>query len=72
MTATIFCISTLKAMRRQASSTLGNKKGPPMKVNGTQGLIVFLLVVATFGSLHLLAASLPESHYAKIWFGLGF
>jgi len=43
-----------------------------MKVNGTQGLIVFLLVVATFGSLHLLAASLPESHYAKIWFGLGF
>jgi len=43
-----------------------------MKLNGMQGVIIFLFVVATFGSLHLLAASLPESKYAKIWFGLGF
>ena len=43
-----------------------------MKVNGTQGVVVFLLVLVTFGSLHLLAASLPESRYSRIWFGLGF
>lgn len=43
-----------------------------MKVNGTQGLVVFLFVLVTFGSLHLMAASLPESKFAKIWFGLGF
>ena len=43
-----------------------------MKLNGMQGVIIFLFVVATFGSLHLLAASLPESKYAKIWFDLGF
>ncbi len=43
-----------------------------MKVNGVQGLVVFLFVLATFGSLHLLAASMPDSKFAKIWFGLGF
>ena len=43
-----------------------------MKVNGLQGVIVFLFIVAAFGSMHLLAASLPESTFAKIWFGLGF
>lgn len=43
-----------------------------MKVNGIQGLVVFLFVLATFGSLHLLAASMPDSKFAKIWFGLGF
>ncbi len=43
-----------------------------MKVNGIQGVVVFLFVVATFGTLHLLAASMPESKFAKIWFGLGF
>lgn len=43
-----------------------------MKVNGVQGLVVFLFVLATFGSLHLLAASMPDSKFAKICFGLGF
>lgn len=43
-----------------------------MKINGMQGVIIFLFIVATFGSMHLLAASLPESRFAKIWFGLGF
>ncbi len=43
-----------------------------MKLNGLQGVVIFLFVVATFGSMHLLAASLPESKFAKIWFGLGF
>lgn len=43
-----------------------------MKVNGVQGIVVFLFVLVTFGSLHLLAASLPDSKFAKIWFGLGF
>ncbi len=43
-----------------------------MKVNGTQGVVIFLFVLVTFGSLHLLAASMPESKFARIWFGLGF
>ena len=43
-----------------------------MKVNGTQGVVIFLFVVATFGTLHLLAASLPESKFSRSWFGLGF
>ena len=43
-----------------------------MKLNGLQGVVIFLFVVATLGSMHLLAASLPESKFAKIWFGLGF
>lgn len=42
-----------------------------MKVNGTQGIVVFLFVVVTFGTLHLLAASIPDSKFARIWFGLG-
>ena len=43
-----------------------------MKVNGMQGVIVFLFVVATFGSLHLLAASFPDSKISHAWRGLGF
>lgn len=43
-----------------------------MKVNGTQGVVIFLFVVVTFGTLHLLAASLPDSKFSRIWFGLGF
>jgi len=43
-----------------------------MKLNGLQGVVIFLFVVATFGSLHLLAASMPESKFNRIVFGLGF
>jgi len=43
-----------------------------MKLNGLQGVVIFLFVVATFGSLHLLAASMPESKFSRIVFGLGF
>lgn len=43
-----------------------------LKVNGMQGLVIFLFIVAMFGSMHLLAASMPESKFSQIWFGLGF
>lgn len=43
-----------------------------MKINGMQGVIVFLFVVATFGSAHLLAASFPDAKASRIWTGLGF
>lgn len=43
-----------------------------LKVSGMQGVIVFLFVVATFGSLHLLAASKPDAKISRIWTGLGF
>ena len=43
-----------------------------LKVSGIQGIVVFLFVVATFGAMHLLAASAPDTKAARIWTGLGF
>ncbi len=43
-----------------------------MKVSGMQGIVVFLFVVAAFGALHLLAASMPDNRLSKAWTGLGF
>ncbi len=37
-----------------------------------QALVIFLIVIVTFGSMHLMAASIPDSKFARIWFGLGF
>lgn len=43
-----------------------------LKINGTQGIIIFLFVVATFGTLHLLAASAPDNKLSRAWHALGF
>ena len=43
-----------------------------LKVSGIQGVIIFLFVVATFGSLHMLAASKPDTKLSKMWIALGF
>lgn len=43
-----------------------------LKVNGMQGLVIFLFIVAMFGTMHLLASSMPDSKFTKIWLGLGF
>ena len=43
-----------------------------LKLSGVQGICIFLFVVATFGALHLLAASAPENRVSQIWTGLGF
>lgn len=45
---------------------------PHFHVSGMHGFIVFLFVVVTFGSLHLLAMSAPDSSLSKAWLGLGF
>lgn len=45
---------------------------PSFHLSGMQGVCIFLFVVATFGSLHLLCASAPDNRFAKAWLGLGF
>jgi len=47
--------------------------GVHLHTGGMQGALMFLFVVAAFGSLHLLAASHPNSVVSKAWIGgLGF
>ncbi len=45
---------------------------PHIHVSGIQGLHVFLFVVVSFGSLHLLCASFPDNRIAQGWLNLGF
>lgn len=46
---------------------------PHFHVSGTHAVIVFLFVVAVFGSLHMLAVSMPNNQFAQAWIGgLGF
>jgi hypothetical protein len=45
---------------------------PHFHVSGFHALITFLYVVATFGALHLLAASQPKNKLAQAWVALGF
>lgn len=45
---------------------------PVLRVNGTNALLVFLMMVAVFGALHLLAASTPDARLSKAWVSLGF
>jgi hypothetical protein len=45
---------------------------PHFHVSGTHATIVFLFVVAVFGSLHLLAASMPHNQVSQAWIALGF
>lgn len=45
---------------------------PHFHVSGVHATIVFLFVVAVFGSLHLLAASMPSSQVSQAWVALGF
>lgn len=45
---------------------------PVLNVNGTNALMVFLMMVVAFGSLHLLAAANPDARLSKAWVSLGF
>ena len=45
---------------------------PHFHVSGAHAVVVFLFCVVMFGSLHLLAASKPESTLSRAWIGLGF
>ena len=35
-------------------------------------VVTFLIVAATFGTLHLLCAAHPDNRLAQAWVGLGF
>lgn len=46
---------------------------PAMRIGATQALIVFLIVVVMFGTLHIYASANPGSKFTKLWVGvLGF
>lgn len=46
---------------------------PVFRIGGTSILFVFLAVLVTYGTLHLLATAYPDSLFAKLWVGaLGF
>ena len=45
---------------------------PNFHVSGLHTTAVFLVVVAVFGSLHLLAISGPDKRLAQAWLALGF
>lgn len=45
---------------------------PHFHVSGLHALVVFLYVVAVFGSLHLTALSMPGNGLSQAWLALGF
>lgn len=45
---------------------------PHFHVSGIHAFVVFLVVVATFGALHLLAMSAPDNRVSQAWLSLGF
>jgi hypothetical protein len=45
---------------------------PHFHLSGMHALVVFLIVVAAFGAMHLLAASSPNNRVAQAWLSLGF
>lgn len=51
---------------------MANIPVPVLRINGVSAVVVFLYVVAIFGSLHLLAISKPDSKLAKAWLSLNF
>jgi hypothetical protein len=45
---------------------------PHFHISGIHALVTFLYIVAIFGALHLLAASMPDNKAAEAWLSLGF
>ena len=45
---------------------------PHFHVSGLHTTATFLVVVAVFGTLHLLAISAPDRRSAQAWLALGF
>lgn len=45
---------------------------PHVHLSGIHAVGTILVIIAAFGSLHLLAASYPSSTLAQAWLGLGF
>ena len=45
---------------------------PHFHVSGTHGIVTALYMVVFFGSMHLLATSLPDKKLSQAWLSLGF
>lgn len=45
---------------------------PHFHISGLHAFAIFLMMVAAFGALHLLAASAPDSRLSQAWLSLGF
>lgn len=45
---------------------------PHVHFSGLHAGMIFLVVVAMFGSLHYLACSYPSATLSQAWLGLGF
>lgn len=45
---------------------------PHFHLSGINAAIMFVVIVAIFGSLHLAAASAPSNKVAQAWLSLGF
>jgi len=45
---------------------------PHFHLSGMQGVVLFLFIVATFGGLHMIAASYPDNQVSRAWLKLGF
>ena len=45
---------------------------PHFHASGMHALIIFLEMIAAFGSLHLLAISFPGSRLSQAWLALNF
>ena len=46
---------------------------PVFRIGGTSILYIFLVVLVLYGTLHLIAATYPDSTFKRVWVdGLGF
>lgn len=45
---------------------------PHFHMSGIHGVVIFLFVVAIFGSAHLAATSHPDNRISQAWLALGF
>lgn len=45
---------------------------PHFHISGLHAFFLFLMMIAAFGSLHLLASSAPDNRLSQAWLGLGF
>lgn len=46
---------------------------PVFRIGGTSILFIFLAVLVTYGTLHLVAATYPDSAFKRLWVdALGF
>ena len=71
------CVSfRIRTNRRGAGASIFPCERFPMvpvfRISGTQAVIIFLTVLVTFGTLHLVTLSFPNSKWAQAFVLLGF